>query len=61
MATTRRRVNGRRPAARLFAHDRQFGVRRVAGADAEKSGGHSSGCSRFSAACLAASVATAAL
>ena len=33
MATTRRRVNGRRPAARLFAHDRQFGVRRVAGAD----------------------------
>ena len=33
MATTRRPVNGRRPAARLFAHDRQFGVRRVAGAD----------------------------
>ena len=25
--------HGRRPAARLFAHDRSFGVRRVAGAD----------------------------
>lgn len=27
------RRNGRRPAARLFAHDRGFGARRVAGAD----------------------------
>ena len=33
MAPARGRGNGRRPAVRLFAHDRGFGVRRVAGAD----------------------------
>jgi ribonuclease HII len=33
MAPARGRANGRRPAARLFAHDRGFGARRVAGAD----------------------------
>jgi ribonuclease HII len=33
VATARRQATGRRPAARLFAHDRAYGVRRVAGAD----------------------------
>jgi ribonuclease HII len=33
VAPARPRGNGRRPAARLFAHDRALGARRVAGAD----------------------------
>jgi ribonuclease HII len=33
VAPSRGRANGRRPAGRLFAHDRGFGVRHVAGAD----------------------------
>jgi ribonuclease HII len=33
VAPPRARANGRRPAVRLFAHDRAFGARRVAGAD----------------------------
>ena len=33
MTAGRARRNGRRPAARLFAHDRAFGAPRVAGAD----------------------------